>query len=453
MSDALIGGGLSLVGSVIGGGMASDAASEAAQAAEYDPYDITSGLGTGLWEGQSGTAALSPEWQQQQQQYLGQSNLFNQQLMDFYAQPNISDYTTYANYQPTQTLEDFLAQQGAGTTGTGGGGVTGTGGDIVGSGVFTHPGDFQTSYASILNPTYDLTAQPGYVESFDPSQGGYTALGNGVYQSLLGGWQNQGGSYFIPEGTSLSDLPENIQQEILYTGDDGNIFTYAGGGTGTGGELTAEQQATAQQQYEDYLAGAGGTVDQEGYQSALDAYKSPEQVIYDRLSQLAEGGESLQRSGLESRLFAQGMLGSTGGGHRTAALERSLGEKGLAREQMAVTLTQQIQNMIQQRGLAATSAALGIDQASLDALRLGAGVGQSQAAAGAIQGGILANAGAQQGGAIANAFSSFGQNLPAGLFSSSPSTPSLGGTSPGFGSGSYTTPSYYSPGQQYGINF
>ena len=59
------------IGSLLGQRQQSDAANKAAQMAQFKPYNVTSGIGTGSFSGNTATSQLSPEYQAIRNQLLG----------------------------------------------------------------------------------------------------------------------------------------------------------------------------------------------------------------------------------------------------------------------------------------------------------------------------------------------------------------------------------------------
>jgi len=359
MSDSLISGGLGLAGSLIGGSKASKGAREGAQLAQFNPYSIYSGIGSGVFDqkNKTGTASLTAPYQSKRDYYLGQADFFNSQLGQFRPPTRdqfISGYDTSGN-RSRQSFYD----------------------DLLGSGQFNRNGG-------------DGDAMHYARYGFERPQSLFDA------QRQWNVSAGQSGGNINGSGESLADKYINAQDYYEQT---------KGGKSGTDFDaLNAEADRLFNAQ------GGNPLYDDDAFAAAREGYVSPEQRIYNRLFKLSEGNEALEKSGLESRLFAQGMLGSTGGAHRLNAQADAAYSRQLGREQQAVTLAEEIQNQIQNRGIRATNQALGIDQASLENLRLGIGAGGGNVAAGQ----ITAQNAANQGGAIANAFSSFGDNFSSG---------------------------------------
>jgi len=359
---SLFGGALSLAGSLIGGSKASSGGREGSRLAEFSPYGITSGLGSATFDQANKTGAfrLSAPYQNQRDYYLNQSDFFNSQLNPFRS-PTRADFTTgQTGYQATKTLDDFRNEFG------------------VGQGQDPRP----------------------YVKD------GTAYVSQGMFDRF--GGQN---TNLYREIMRYGGIPNDIISGDMDVAVDPNLQATGGG---------SEQDAL--DAYNRYLEGAGlsgGVFDEAGYNAALAGYVSPEQRIYNRLFKLSEGNEALEKSGLENRLFSQGMLGSTGGAHRLNAQSDAANTRDLARQHQAVTLSEEIQNQIQNRGIRASNQALGIDQAGLENLRLGIAAGGGNVGAGQ----LLANNAANQGGAIANAFSAFGDNF-GGLFGQQGTQPS-----------------------------
>lgn len=410
ISDNILGGIIGGVGSIFGGSIAADGAKDAAEAARYVPYNISGGFGTGEYDGYNGTATLGDPWAGIRDYYLGQMGMFNDQLNAFRA-PQRSDF--YSGGTSPLSFDAWKGQYGDPY-------ITG-----------------QTSEHDFYDP---ITGQWADLRNSIPGSAG--KMGFGVhtpeaYQKLLSDYQGEWRAF--QDSAEYAKRPQTFDEWWSRRHADETapeLFK----GYGDAGVSNTYDDAAARAAYDDYLAngGFGGEFDEEGYNAAVANWKSPEQTIYDRLALLSAEDEQLERNTLENRLFAQGMLGSKGGYHRTRALNNSQAQKALQREQYAVTLAEEIQNQIQRRGLNALNAGIGLEQLPLDYLKLGASVGVSGANAGANAASYLANAAADRGDAISGFFSNLGSNISPGVFT----TPTF---NPGFGSGSYSTPSYYSP--------
>lgn len=386
IDDAIIGGGLSLAGSLFGGSKASKGASRGAEQAEFNPYSIYSGIGSGVFDknAKTGRSTLSAPYQNKRDYYLGQGDFFNSQLDQF---------------RPP-TRDQFLTGYEGGT-------------------------------AAEQALSFDQWAQ-GRGGNKDDTQfradfGRYRPESYSDARSHWFDWTDQEFTRPIQEAIDKRGIT-NAQEYWEYARDGA---------------------APSRSEYDDYLAGLNKGVlgdaqyDDEAFNEARAGYKSPEQRIYDRLFKLSEGNEALEKSGLESRLFAQGMLGSTGGAHRQNAQADAAYTRDLGRQQQAVTLAEEIQNQIQNRGIKSTNQALGIDNAGLENLRLGIGAGGGNVAAGQ----ITAQNAANQGGAIANAFSAFGDNFSSG------GAPAIGAGGSYGGSGLFGSGGGYTDAGGFGVNY
>lgn len=549
-----LGGIVSGIGGLLGAASSNDAAEAAAEAAQFDPYNVTGVFGSSTFgPGNTATAGLSQPFSGLQNYYLSQTGMFNNQLSPFFA-PHPAQFLIPGAPGGAQSGPGFGGTQQGGSGGISGG----SSGAPTGQSAFT--GQSATGGTSAPQPTgqpnFQIAGAPqngsifgnsseplgafgNMLEGFNPEQGqfnGFNAVGNDIYYSNAGN-----GTYLVPEGTpegllqGLSSYandfgPDGGGQVITYDPDafkapesTGNpdqgvppvqipsvinfdpfsglpIFNIAPNANGTPGQALppgfqngpitpvlggpnspgTNQQTTrglfdrmtqgnevarptgptqpdsqsgsvptttkpqvqgipgqqwGQGGYPGNLATAG-QIDWNAYNEAVANWRSPEQVIYDRLQTLSAPDEALERSSLENRLFAQGMLGSTGGRERTNALLDAQQQRGLQREIQSVGLAESIQNMIQQRGLAGLQAAISLGLLPNDYLSFGGNFGAQQASAGANVGQILANNGGQQANNISAFFSSLGNNIgpSPGVFSN-PGTPGFVPSSPVFGGG------------------
>ena len=133
----------------------------------------------------------------------------------------------------------------------------------------------------------------------------------------------------------------------------------------------------------------------------LQAAQSP-QAGFDYISQLYGPQLQRQQASQESRLFNQGLLGSTTGGIQTEALNRAqnqaLLEAGMAQ-----------QNQSFERGLGLLGSALEIGAIPGQQIATSGNISSGQAAAGANAGRYMAAGGTQRGNQIASIFSGLGQ--------------------------------------------
>jgi len=133
----------------------------------------------------------------------------------------------------------------------------------------------------------------------------------------------------------------------------------------------------------------------------LQAAQSP-QAGFDYISQLYGPQLERQRASQESRLFNQGLLGTTTGGLQTEALSRAqnqaLLEAGMAQ-----------QNQSFERGLGLLGSALDIGNIPSQQIATSGNISSGVSAAGANAGQFIAQGGAQRGNQIASIFSGLGQ--------------------------------------------
>lgn len=113
------------------------------------------------------------------------------------------------------------------------------------------------------------------------------------------------------------------------------------------------------------------------------------QEQFSRLESLMAPERQAQQMGLESRLFSQGRLGSTGGAGEQQALQSAIQQQQSANAIGAFEQAMQRQQQLQGMGLQALQGAGQLEQMPLQNLQAGLGVGQADAAAGARQGAFI----------------------------------------------------------------
>lgn len=144
-------------------------------------------------------------------------------------------------------------------------------------------------------------------------------------------------------------------------------------------DLSPEMQA----EYDRYMGRAGQTSE------ALSALESDPMGAASQYAEQMKGlyrpQQEADRLGLENRLLAQGMLGSTGGGARTGALLGAQQQKDLAVEANAVQQAQQMIDLLRGRESADFAQAVGIGSMPMEYGKYGQGLGSgmSNAALGA----------------------------------------------------------------------
>ena len=140
-----------------------------------------------------------------------------------------------------------------------------------------------------------------------------------------------------------------------------------------------------------------------------------QQKIYEQQKALFAPKQEEQRQALESRLLAQGMLGSTGGQKRLAALEEGFAMEDLARQAQALTQAQQMIDLY--RGRETEDIGLGIKMGELPlqyaAIGRGVGTGLSGVASTGAQ--MRGQAAAGLGGAQAAFWGQLGQGVASGM--------------------------------------
>lgn len=237
----------------------------------------------------------------------------------------------------------------------------------------------------------------------------YSGFGSGTFDAGSPGTSGSGG--YWSGGTYSSDGLGRSPEHGGATAGGG-----FGGGVwnpGTPGTPARPASATASlnPQYQalrdQYLRQANGNL------SAFSSYdpQSASQDIYGKLSALSAPQEQQDRQNLESRLLAQGMLGSTGGGIQQQALGTAQGQTRLARELQSYTTAQDTLDRMQARGINATNAASGLDSLAMQNLNLGGVFGGRQSAANSFGAGLQFQAAGAGAGASASFWQGLGQQV------------------------------------------
>jgi len=134
----------------------------------------------------------------------------------------------------------------------------------------------------------------------------------------------------------------------------------------------------------------------------LQAAQSP-QAGLEYITQLYGPQLERQRASQESRLFNQGLLGSTTGGIQTEAL-------GRAQNQALLEAGMAQQNQSFERGLGLLGSALDIGNIPSQQIATSGNISSGVSAAGARAGRFMATGGTQRGNQIASIFSGLGQS-------------------------------------------
>ena len=163
-----------------------------------------------------------------------------------------------------------------------------------------------------------------------------------------------------------------------------------------------------------------------------------EKRFYDKQKAISAPGEERERLALESRLLAQGMLGSTGGAGRMQTLLEAQGMKDLVRRSDAASQSQQLLDLYRTRETGDIKQAVGIGALPYDYASLGRGIGGGMSSAAQYGAGLRSQGALNRADTSAAGWGSLGKSIGqadwGSIFGSSPST---GGTTyvPG---GSYT---------------
>lgn len=229
----------------------------------------------------------------------------------------------------------------------------------------------------------------------------YSGFGSGTFDSgspgTVGYWTGGG-------GTASGGWDRGGQINRLGAGGQG---TWVPGQAARGPSATAAlnpQYAALRDQY----------MKQAGSQMGAFSNYDPQQAsadIYGKLSALSAPYEARARTDMESRLQAQGMLGSTGGGIQQQALFDSQGQSRIARELQSYSTAQDTLNQMQSRSINATNAASGLDSLALQNLNLGGAFGGKAMQGGQFGANIQNNAAMRAGDASAQFWSGIGQQV------------------------------------------
>jgi len=201
------------------------------------------------------------------------------------------------------------------------------------------------------------------ITSFLASPAGKTALKGAasVITSGLGGGGGSGGSNWgnvITGGANLAYQDSLGKQAV----DDakqlasGLKFTPYNISSGMGrtyvDPATGEMKSELSPEYQAMQNTLGDSFYGNMQYATMDPMQAS-QYAYNMGSNLTAYQDEQNRLGLEDRLLAQGMLGSTGGGHQMRALYDSMNQRDLGREAQSLGLGQDMLTQYQNRGLAA----------------------------------------------------------------------------------------------------
>lgn len=249
---------------------------------------------------------------------------------------------------------------------------------------------------------------------------------SGVLGALMGGGQGSGGT-------------SQTYQPFLTNIQGGGLFNTSFGPQGANIALTPEMQAIQsglfgqaqgatplQQQYQQLGQGFLGQV------GAFDPFAAAE-TQFNRLESILAPQREQQRQAQESRLYAQGRLGSTGGGIEQQAFQQAVENQRTQNLVNALGQAQDIQGNLISRGTALSNMPIDLQNQALANLLNVQGAGLQQLRGGAFGGGtqttqqVYPSVGQQIGtGLLMGGLDMFGQGL-SGMFRPSPAT----GTSPG----------------------
>ena len=133
-------------------------------------------------------------------------------------------------------------------------------------------------------------------------------------------------------------------------------------------QLSPELQSTYQQLL-------GGGQEALGAAQEYDPYAAAE-TLFGRMDSILAGGRERERGGLESRLLAQGRLGSTGGAFQQQGQEQAFEQQRAQQLNQAFGQAQQVQQGLFGQGLAGIQGATGLQQMGQNQLSLGLQAGQ-----------------------------------------------------------------------------
>ena len=216
----------------------------------------------------------------------------------------------------------------------------------------------------------------------------------------------------------------------VYSGYGSGTFSpasaghWSGGGSGLRGGFVKERgtwipggsasaTASLDPQYQglrdQYLQQAGG------YNGALTNYdpQSSAADLYAKLQAISAPQRQSDRNAFETRQLAQGQMGLQQGGVNPAlqSFLSAQNQADLQREISAFGMSQDVQDRLQNRSLAATTAATGLDALPLQNLSLGGVFGGRGAQAAQFGANLQNNAAMRQGDATAQLWSSIGQQV------------------------------------------
>lgn len=218
---------------------------------------------------------------------------------------------------------------------------------------------------------------------YGPDRSQFTHINAGYTPKSYADYYAQLSPQFTTAGT-----PGNANAGLTY----GRMSPVEGGYNGFGGGFTRGSAGTSSSVNQSGLDAAirdamardqqaNTTFDQAGYDAAKGQQGSPEQHMYDLMRQLSQPGEQQDRTDLESRLFAQGMLGSANGqgyNPQMKALDDSQQQAQLGRELTALTTTPDLMTKYQNLYNSAANGVSGIDTNLNDILKTSGNIGIQQ---------------------------------------------------------------------------
>lgn len=168
------------------------------------------------------------------------------------------------------------------------------------------------------------------------------------------------------------DIPQvSYNPTDITTGYGGVTFDPTTGAATT--SLSPEMQA----QVDQLLSGATGAFTAA---NQFDPYAAAD-TLFSRMENILAGGRTRQQGQLESRLLAQGRLGSTGGMFDQQALNQAIEAQRAQNLNQSFGTAQAVQQGLFNQGIAGLNAAMGVQQMPLALANLGisAGTGQMNA--------------------------------------------------------------------------
>lgn len=278
-------------------------------------------------------------------------------------------------------------------------------GPVVG-GVISYMGaqDAADSYSSAANRAAGATAfKPYNVYSgygsgtFSPGSAGTRGYWSGGTPSYSGSEHAAGGGGGM--GGFLGIGRPNA----------GGARTWIPGTAASGPSATASLNPQYQGLRDEYLQQAYG------YNGALTNYdpQSSAADLYAKLQAISAPQRQSDRNAFETRQLAQGQMGLQQGGVNPAlqSFLSAQNQADLQREISAFGMSQDVQDRLQNRSLAATTAATGLDALPLQNLSLGGVFGGRGAQAAQFGANLQNNAAMRQGDATAQLWSSIGQQV------------------------------------------